>query len=282
MVPFNRVTIIGLGLIGGSLGMALRHHRSAKTVVGYSRKSATLYRAKQCWAIDRGTSDLRAAVRDAELVVIATPVDAIVPIARRVARFCRPGTVLTDVGSTKAEIVRQLERWLPPHAAFVGGHPIAGSDQRGIDAAFPELFDGALYVVTPTPRTSRRAVSLVTRLWRPLVGRVARMSPSDHDRIFASTSHLPHLVATCLMDAVPTYTLAGAAPSFLDMTRLAKSDPDVWDDIFLSNRGPLLDAMDRFQTRWRTLRTLLARADRARLLRVLDRANRQRHALKDS
>ena len=282
MAVFNRVTIVGLGLIGGSLGMALRRRRLATTVVGYSRKPATLRAAKRRGAIDIGTTNLRAAVRDAELVIVATPVDAVVPLARQAARYCHRGAILTDVGSTKSRIVRSLERSLPRHVSFVGGHPLAGSEQRGIDAASKELFRGSICILTKTPRTNVQSLRAVQRLWKPLVGRVVVMSPARHDRLLAATSHLPHLVAYSVVGATSRDGLAVAAPSFLDVTRIAKSDPDLWDDIFLSNRTELLAAMSRFDRQWRLLRSLLARADRARLRRVLNSARRKRHALQDA
>ena len=280
MALFNRVTIIGLGLIGGSLGVALR--RRGMRVTGYSRKPSTLRAAKRRGAIDAGSTDLRAAVRDVDLVVLATPVDTIVPLARRAASLVRPGTVLTDVGSTKGHVVRSLDRSLPRGVSFVGGHPLAGSERRGIDAASKELFHGSICILTKTPRTSVRALRAVTRLWKPLVGRVMVMSPSRHDRLVAATSHLPHLVAYSLAGATPRDGLAVAPRSFLDVTRIAKSDPDLWDDIFLSNRTELLRAVSRFDRQWRTIRLLLTRADRTGLLRVLRSAHRKRHALNDS
>src|SRR3989338_8321753 len=183
MALFHRVTIIGLGLIGGSLGIAIRRRRLAKTVVGYSRKPATLRVAKGRGAIHTGTTNLRDAVRNADLVVLATPVDLIVPLARQAARYCRRSAILTDVGSTKGHIVQSLERSLPRHVSFVGAHPIAGSEQRGIDAASKDLFRGSMCILTKTPRTNPRALRAVTRLWKPLVGCVMVMSPARHDRL---------------------------------------------------------------------------------------------------
>ena len=279
MPRFNRVTIVGLGLIGGSLGMAIRRRHLARTVVGLSRSPSTLRRAKARGAIDRGTTDGARAVRDADLVILATPVDAIVPYGKRLARFMRPGSILTDVGSTKASIVRALDRALTPQVAFVGGHPLAGSEQRGIDAANAELFDQSLCILTPTARTDRQALRAVRRFWAPLVEEVVTMSPGQHDRLLAATSHLPHVLAFCLASAVETAPLSRAPRSFLEMTRIAKSDPDLWDDIFLSNRAALLSASARFERRWRTLRAIMARGDRAALRRFLAEAQSTRHAI---
>lgn len=276
---FGHVTIVGLGLIGGSLGLALRRRRLASEVVGLSHRLATLRVAKRRGAIDWGTTDPQAAVAGADLVILATPVDLIVPAARRLARFLPTGAVLTDVGSTKARVVRALDCALPPGLAFVGAHPLAGSEQRGIAAARADLFDGSVCILTPTPRTPRPALAAVARLWRPLAGRVIRMSPEAHDRALAETSHLPHVMAACLALAGARAPLAGAVPSFLAMTRVAKSDPELWDDIFFTNTAPVLAAMDRYAGVWRRLRALLAGKRRAELRRALHLARTRRIAL---
>lgn len=282
MTLFKQVTIVGLGLIGGSLGMAIRRRRLARTVVGYGRRPSTLRRAQQARAIDVGTTNLRAAVRDADLIVLATPVDAIGPFATQAARSCRAGAIITDVGSTKVQIVRALERSLPKRIAFVGAHPIAGSEQQGIHAADPRLFEGTTCVLTPTARTHRGALRRVAQLWRHIGCRVVTMTPAAHDRLLAKTSHLPHVVAYTLARLIGAEDGAGVPRSFLDMTRVAKSDPGLWDDIFLSNRRELLKAMTRFERQWRLARRFLERADRVRLARWLARAHHRREAIKDS
>ena len=282
MAFFNRVTIIGLGLIGGSLGIVLRRKHVARQVIGYSRKAATLRAAKRCGAIDRGTTDLASAVRDAHVVILATPVDTIVPLGRRVARLMRPGSLLTDVGSTKQGIVRTLERVRPSAVAFVGAHPLAGSEQHGIHAARSDLFKESRCILTVTPKTNRHALRHVTRLWRSVGTRVLIMDPVRHDQVLAAASHVPHLMAFCLVTATPREALAIAPRSFLDATRVAKSDPDLWDDIFFSNRTALIDAIARFDRRWRTLRAQLIRGDRAAIRRFLIQAQSQRlHALEN-
>ncbi len=279
MPLFKRVTIVGLGLIGGSLGMAMQRRRLATTVVGLSRKPATLRRAKARRAIDVGMTDARRAVQDADLVILATPVDRIVPDARRLAHWMRPGSILTDVGSTKAHIVSTLDQRLPQHVAFVGAHPLAGSEQRGIEAAQPRLFEGSLCILTPTTHTDPRSLRRVKRLWSAVAHRVIELSPQQHDRVLAATSHLTHLLASCLTLTADSQPLPCPPPSFLEMTRIAKSDPDLWDDIFVTNRVALLHAMDRFDHQWQTLRTLLKRQDRAALRRLLTRAQTTRDAL---
>ena len=276
MARFRQITIVGLGLIGGSLGLAVRRRHLAGRVVGLSRRAATIRLAKRLGAINTGTTNAQQAVRDADIVIIATPVETIVPQAKRLARWMKPGSVITDVGSTKAGIVKGLGS-LPRGIAFVGGHPVGGSEQRGLDAAELDLFEDAFFILTPTTRTPRTAVARVTALWEPLVKRVVVMDPASHDRVMAQTSHLTHAVAFTLSRAG-----AGAdmiSPSFLDATRVAKSDPALWDDIFLTNRREILRAIERFEREWRRLKQVLSRADRAGLLKFLARAKQLRDAL---
>lgn len=275
---FRQVTIVGLGLIGGSIGLAARRSRAAGTVVGLSRHNATIRRARARRAIDWGTIDAARAVREADLVVIATPVDEIARHALKLTRFMKPGAVLTDVGSTKAVIVAALEGRLPHGAAFVGAHPIAGSERRGIEAADGELFKHSICVVTPTSRTDRRALAKVRRFWTRLGARVVSMTPARHDRLLAAGSHLPHLAAFALAgSAAPGLPIAPR--SYLDMTRIAQSDPDLWDDIFLSNRRAVLAAADGFNRELQRLRSAIVRGDRAALRRRLARSKARRDAL---
>lgn len=279
---FKQVTIVGLGLIGGSLGMALKRRRLAKTIVGLSRTAAGVRRARRRGAIDVGTTDPRRAVEDADLVVLASPVDCIIPQARRLSRFMRRGTILTDVGSTKRRIVGALEGRLPRGVAFVGAHPLAGSEQRGIGAARADLFEGSVCLVTATARTDRQALARVVGLWKPLVRRVLVMDPARHDRWLAAVSHLPHVVAFCLVEAADHGARSIAPRSFLETTRMAKSDPDLWDDILLSNRTTLLASMRRFEQRWNRAKRLLVRHDARSLRHVLRHASILRQALRDS
>ena len=280
MALFKRVTIVGLGLIGGSLGMALRRRKLAQEIVGFSRNPATLRRAKARGAIDRGATTLREAVREAEIIVLAAPVDRIPSLGRTAASFMMPGSILTDVGSTKAAIVRQLELTL--HASpvvFVGAHPIVGSERRGIDAARADLFDGVCCILTPTARTDRTALRRVERLWRGVAGRVITMTPAAHDRLLAGTSHLPHVLAYGLALSTEASSLPCVPRSLFDMTRLAESDPDLWDDIFLGNRAELLNAIDRFDRQLHLLRKRISDRKPRALKRALAAAQARRHAL---
>ena len=294
MARLPRVTIVGLGLIGGSLGLALKRRHLAREVVGVSRRSATLRLAKQRRAIDWGTTDAARAVRKADVVVLATPVGAIVPTAVRLAPFMRRGSILTDVGSTKAAIVRALERRLPDGIAFVGAHPLAGSERRGFAAAQADLFDDSLCILTKTAKTSPTALSRVTRFWAALVSpearggksrrgmrRVVVMAPATHDRVLAQVSHLPHVLAFCLAQAASPRARRLSPRSFLDATRVAKSDPALWRDILLSNQAALLAAMNRFDRGWTTARRLLRRRSPRALQQFLRHGQRLRQRLQD-
>jgi prephenate dehydrogenase len=278
MPIFKQVTIVGLGLIGGSIGLAARRRRAAGTVVGLSRHASTVKRARARRAIDWGTTDAARAVRDADLVVIAAPVDHIAASARKLAPLMKPGAIITDVGSTKAGVVTALDGRLPRRVAFVGGHPVAGSEQRGIDAADASLFAGSTFIATPTARTDKRALAAVRRFWTLLGAQAISMSPASHDRLLAGGSHLPHLIAFALAGSAGA-GLPKAPRSFLDMTRIAQSDPDLWDDIFLSNRSAVLEAAGRFSRELKGLCATLARRDRPALRGRLARARQRRHAL---
>jgi prephenate dehydrogenase len=279
MPRIDRLVIVGLGLIGGSLGMAARRHRVAARVIGVSRSASRLKDAKRLGAIDEGFTNRLAAVTEADVVVLATPVDAIVPYAKALLPKMPAGSVLTDVGSTKSGIVNAIATLTPKGTAFVGGHPIAGSEQRGLSAASARLFDGSVCVLTPTQRTPARALAAVQQLWQPLVNRVLLMSPDQHDRVLAGASHLPHALSFCLAASAGAGPLPHAPKSLSDLTRIAQSDPELWDDIFLSNRSALIAAMDRFDRNWQQLRRLIRQKNAAALRRFLARAQASSHAI---
>ena len=279
MPVFNRVVIVGLGLMGGSLGLALKRKRLARRVIGLSRSRATIRHAIRRGAIDAGTTVPAEAVRDADLVILATPVDLIARQGAALARRMKRGSVLTDLGSTKAEIVRRLDVAVPKGVSFVGSHPLAGSERRGLAAAQADLYEGTTCVITKTSRTNPGASARMARLWRGLGSRVVTLSPSTHDELLAQVSHLPHVLAFALTRSAGAKAQRVAPRSFLEMTRIAKSDPRLWDAILLSNRRALLAAMARFEREWRQARAALTRANAAGLRRWLTQAQRQRERL---
>jgi len=275
--PFERASIIGVGLIGGSLGMALRARGLAREVVGVVRAEARIAESRARGAIDRGTADPASGVDGADLVVLAVPPDQVVPMARRVIPHLRPGAVLTDVASVKAEIVRSVDALLGPgsRAAFVGGHPMAGNEGQGIAAAAPGLFDGTAYLLTPTPRTPRAAVDRVAELARAVGAVPIEMAPEEHDRAVALTSHLPYLVAAALMGASGA-AIPAAGPAFLGATRVASSPVALWAQICRLNREEIRRALGAFREALARLEAAIEDGDRLGTLLEAARVARRR------
>jgi cyclohexadieny/prephenate dehydrogenase len=273
------LTIVGVGLIGGSLGLAAKRRRLAEQVIGAGRQPASLERAKALGAIDEGTLDLPAAVHRAEIAVFCTPVDGIAEQILATAAGCAPGTLLTDAGSTKAAIVANVESKLPGHLAFVGSHPLAGSEKRGPENADADLFQDRLTVVTQTPRTNPAALERTIRFWQSLGSRVRVMDPAEHDRALAFTSHLPHLSAAALAGVLPPEWHELTASGFRDTTRVAAGDPSLWTAIFAQNRTAVLDALGRFSEQVGRLRITLEAGDWEALDHLLGQAKRVRDAL---
>ena len=275
MASFSRAAIIGVGLIGGSLGMAMRKRRLAREVVGVARVPETIGTARARGAIDRGTTDPVEGVAGADLVVLATPPELVVPMAREVLPYLGADTVVTDVASVKGAIVREIEGALDPNQGvmFVGGHPMAGNEGRGIAAASEDLFEGSVYLVTRTPKTDPAAADRITALARSLGARPIVMDPAAHDRAVARVSHLPYLLAAALMGAAEGET-AAAGPSFLGATRVAGSPVSMWAQICRLNRREIVAALRAFRGRLDRLENALE--DGAGLDALLDDAREAR------
>jgi len=277
---FGRVVIVGPGLIGGSLGMALRLRRCARRVVGVGRSRASLDRAIEVGALDEATLDLLSAVEDADIVVLCTGVGRILEHLSTLAPRMRPGSILTDVGSVKGVICHAARSALArgSGAAFVGAHPLAGSEQRGVAAARADLFEGSTCVLTPLPETDPDGAALgtVRALWQSVGCCTREMSPEEHDRLLAEASHLPHLVAAALVNAVSDDALALAARGFLDTTRIASGDAGLWVEICLANRGPIRAALDRMGMNLGEIAVAIESGDAERLYRYLGRAKERR------
>jgi cyclohexadieny/prephenate dehydrogenase len=275
----DTLTIVGVGLIGGSLGLAARQRGLARRIVGVGRQQARLELARRLGAIDEGGLDLLAAVPSADVVVFCTPVDRIAEQVLQAAPACRPGTLLTDAGSTKTAIVRTIEGRLPAGVAFVGSHPLAGSEKRGPEHARANLFQDHLTIVTQTPHTDSAAVERTCAFWRALGSRVKVMGPEEHDRALAVTSHLPHLTAAALAGALPAELAELAASGFRDCTRVAAGDPELWTAIFLHNRHALLEALGLLLGRLGEFKQALLTGDRPALDALLAQAKKVRDAL---
>jgi prephenate dehydrogenase len=278
----KRVGIVGTGLVGASVGLALRRDQVA--VRGYDADPARAAAARDLGALDEVGPDLAAVAEDADLVVVAVPVGAIAELA--VAALDAGAAAVTDVGSVKAPIVDAVEADRPALAArFVGGHPMAGSEQDGLEGADPDLFVGAPWVLTPTERTDPAAFTSVRRLIVGLGAEVIAVTPDDHDRLVAMVSHVPQLAATTLMDVAAAgggehaTLLRLAAGGFRDMTRIAAGDPGIWPDICVANREEIVAALDGYLEALREVRALVDRRDRDGLLDLLERARAARRRL---
>ena len=276
---FDRVCIVGVGLIGGSLGLELRQKGLCRTVVGVGHRQASIDRALALGAIDEGTLDPVAGVKDADLVILATAIGLITKIGRQVAPHLKSGCIVSDVGSTKTEIVRELEKALPPGVHFVGAHPIAGSEKRGVDASRAGLFRGTVCVLTPTKNTDPDAQRRLAELWTAVGAKVAVLPCEAHDATLARTSHLPHLAAAALVAALKPADANFVGTGFRDTTRVASGDVDIWCDILLTNRAAALDAVDSFGDRLGELRRAIDTGDRAALAAFLSSAKQKRDSL---
>lgn len=272
---FDKVAIVGVGLIGGSIALELKKKGLAKEVIGISRHKKSILLAKRKGAIDRGSQSL-GIIKGADLVIFATPVNSIIALAWPISRIISKDCLVTDVGSTKKEIVLCLEKVF---ANFVGSHPLAGSEKRSIANSELSMFRGTKCILTPTNKTSSRALNRIKKLWINLGATVITISPEIHDKILSFTSHLPHVAAFSLMGVVPKDYLKFASTGLGDTTRIAASDPELWVDIFLSNRQNLLKNIDLFSDRLMKIKKAIQKKDRGLLNSLLEEAKEKRDSL---
>jgi prephenate dehydrogenase len=279
----RRLAVVGVGLLGGSVAKAARARGLAREVIGIGRDAARLQAAVDDGGLDRATVDLADGLRDADFVLLAAPVRTIESLLAPMWDALSPEAIVTDVGSAKAAIVRAadaLARTAP--RTFVGSHPMAGSEKSGYAVARPDLFQGALVVVTPGETSEPRAVKTVTAFWEHLGARVTELDPETHDAVVAAISHLPHLVACALVDAVvreAPRALPIAARGFRDTTRIAAGDPQMWQEIFLTNRPALLASIAAFRRALTDLERLIEAGDPAAVEAALARIKAAREAL---
>jgi prephenate dehydrogenase len=281
---WDTVAIVGVGLIGGSLGMALRERRLARTVIGIPRRAETIAEALSAGAIDEGTTDLSAASR-AELVVLAPPVLQMAPLAEALSPHLKPGAVLTDVGSTKAALLAELESCLPAHVDLIGGHPMAGSERGGVHAGRPDLFEGAVWILVRTARSQPENLARLAATVRALGAVPVEMEPALHDDAVARISHLPHVIAAALAEAADRGEVASevlrllVAGGFKSTTRIAASPPEMWRDICLTNRDAILAALDDFEGSLGRFREALEAGSGEELLQAFSRGKAARDFL---
>jgi prephenate dehydrogenase len=280
----RKLAIIGVGLIGGSFALAVRRAGFAGPTAGFDRDSAALERAAALHAIDEIAESVSEAVRGADLVVVAVPVRAIGPVLHDVGLALEPNAVVTDVGSTKAEVVDIARHELRERfKRFVPGHPIAGREASGIEAATHDLFRGARVVLTPVAETDVKATDFVRSAWEAAGARVSTLAADDHDRVFAAVSHLPHFLSFALVSEIASRPdaadlFAFAAGGFRDFTRIAASSPEMWRDIALQNRSALLAELDRYGVRLAVFRELIEKGDGPALERLMAEARSARTA----
>ena len=279
MPQWNTVAIVGVGLLGGSIGLGLRQRGLAQRVIGIGRRRATLEAARRLGAITASTLNLDRGVREADVVIVCTPVDQIPEYVQAAAAACPKGCLITDVGSTKQRIVAALDGRLPRGARFIGSHPLAGSEKRGATEGNADLLAGRVVVLTPTRETDPAARRGAAALWQSLGARVIEMSPAAHDRALAATSHVPHAIAAALAMTVPAAGYPLAAGGLRDTTRIAAGDPEIWTQILLDNRANVRAVLQQFDSSLAELRQALETADRPRLKRILTQAKRKRDAL---
>ncbi len=287
-VQFTQVAIIGVGLIGGSLGMVLRRKGAAGSVIGIGRRVENLKAAVAMGAIDRYVADPVEGVDGADLVVLATPVDTYERHLKEWGAHLKPGTIVSDVGSVKGRLVDVSERLLPEGVSFVGAHPVAGKEKTGVAAGSDHLFVGARCILTPTPRTNPEALEKIRAMWELAGSRVLTMDPYLHDKILGAVSHLPHVAAFALMTALaelrdrelPSLDLAGHSGGGLrDTTRIAASSPEMWRDIFLWNRDNLVAMIELYERHLGRLKHLIQTGDGPGIEQELERAKREREQL---
>jgi cyclohexadieny/prephenate dehydrogenase len=276
---FDSVAIVGVGLIGGSIGLATKTRNVARSVIGVGRNPATLTRAQELGALDEWSTDLVQGVRTADVIVVCSPVDHIARQILEAATAAKPGAIFTDAGSTKANIVRRVEAELPEHVVFLGSHPLAGSEKQGVEHARADLFVNRVCVLTPTENTPPPTQERVTAFWEALGMRVNYLSPEEHDLALATTSHLPHLIASLLANQLPEAWADYAATGFRDTTRIASGDPVLWAAIARENAEALNDTLTAFGDRLDELRAAVATKNTDELIRLLTTAKKVRDDL---
>ncbi|MBS1111933.1 MAG: tyrA [Nitrospirae bacterium] len=281
-MDFNKVTIIGVGLMGGSFALALKEHGFKGRVAGVGRKKDNLIKAKSLGIIDDYSTDPATGVKDADLILLASPPGQFEAIAEDIKGRLKAGAIVTDVGSVKGEIVNRLETLMPEGVSFVGGHPIAGKESSGVDGADATLFKNAKCIITPTGNTDGSALENVVELWETFGCKVSLMTPEEHDMIFAAVSHMPHVLAYVLVNAIMDIkedVLPYGGSGLKDMTRVALSSAELWGDICSYNREPVLKALKGFSSSLAHTIELIERSDWPSLEKEFKRAKKRRQLL---
>jgi cyclohexadieny/prephenate dehydrogenase len=285
-VLFQRVALIGLGLIGSSLSHAIRRKRLAGEITGYARSEATRDKALEIGLVDAVFSTARQAVEGADLVILCSPVGTYAALAEEIGPALKPGAILTDVGSVKGAVVRDVGPHVPPGVHFIPGHPIAGTEQSGPESGFAELFINRWCILTPLPDADEKAVAKLADFWRACGSNVETMTPEHHDLVLAITSHLPHLIAynivstaADLEEVTSSEVIKYSAGGFRDFTRIAASDPTMWRDVFLNNREAVLEMLGRFSEDLSALQRAIRWGDGDTLFNIFTRSRQIRRGI---
>jgi prephenate dehydrogenase len=273
------MSILGVGLLGGSVGLAIRRRVTDCHIVGYGHRGEARETALRCGAVDEVVDDPAQAVRGADLVLLCTPVGVFSKILEQISTAIPAEARITDVGSTKRSVVEAAGRTLPNPGRFVGSHPMAGSEKRGVQFARDDLFDGALCITTPVKATDPNALADVEAFWRLLGMRIVRHTPADHDKWLAEVSHLPHAVAAALVAAASDESLTLAGKGFADLTRIAGGDGALWRDILIDNRDNVREAVGKLKGQIDRLVEMLDKGDAEAVRQYLDAAAQRRSAL---
>ena len=286
---FERVVLAGLGLIGSSLGWAMRRDGIARRIVGYDRDANVRARALELGFIDEAPETATDAARGADFIILCVPPGAMGQVAAAMAPAMAPGAIVSDVGSVKGAVVASVGPHLPEGTAFVPAHPIAGTEQSGPDAGFATLFDNRWCIVTPAPGAPRRAVARVREFWERCGARVDEMTPEHHDLVLAVTSHTPHLIAYTMVgvaddmqQVTETEVIKYSAAGFRDFTRIAASDPTMWRDVFLTNREATLEILGRFTEELFALQRAIRTGDGQMLFDYFTRTRAIRRGILDA
>ncbi len=266
-MQFRKITIIGVGLLGGSIGLAARKNRAAGEIAGFVRRKKTIADCEKFGATDFATTDLLAAVSDSDLIILCTPLAQMLSLTEQFLPALKTDAIVTDVGSVKADVVRGLESLIVKSGAhFIGSHPMAGAEKTGVAAARADLFQNATCVLTPTRKTNSAALKKLEKFWKSLGARVLKLPPEQHDLFASRTSHLPHVIAATLANHVlnpvnPKMQSQLCATGFRDMTRIASGSPEMWRDIALLNRKKLAKSLDAFISELKKFQHALKCAD---------------------
>ena len=279
---FRKITIVGVGLLGGSIGLAARERRVAGEIAGYVRRATSLKECERAGAVDYATTDLLAAVSDSDLIILCTPLAQMSTLVRQFLPALKRGAIVTDVGSVKADVVRPLDSLLKKTGAhFVGSHPMAGGEKMGVLAARANLFVNANCVVTPSKNSSPAAVRRVEKFWQALGAKTLRLSAEQHDLVVSRSSHLPHVVAATLASLVldakqPSAQVKLCATGFRDTTRIASGSPEMWRDIVLSNQKNVSQSVDQFVTELKKFQAALKKNDAVAVEKFFTKAKARR------